>query len=86
MAGIYIPNMKMPKKGHCEIVIIHNDSEVCDFYTRDKISNAIEVLEHGRLIDADAMRSSMPPCYTMEEIVKAFKNAPTVIPADKDGA
>ena len=44
----------------------------------------IAVSDHGRLIDADAMRSEIPPCYTMEEIVKAFKDAPTIIPADKE--
>ena len=55
MSGIYIPNMAIPGKGHCKIVIIHNDTEVCDFYTRDKVSNAIPVPNHGRLIDADEL-------------------------------
>lgn len=96
MAGVYIPGfyMEMPEgclfcplmNGQWQTCKMLGDDADVPLTTRRSDCPLVPVPDHGRLIDADAMRSSMPPCFTMEEIVKAFKNAPTVIPAEKGGA
>lgn len=90
--SILIKGMEMPKEKKITLTIFpdgrvyKNNGERLRGYGEDCIPwKAVPVPSHGRLIDADAMRAQMPPCYTMEEIVKAFKNAPTIIPASEEG-
>ena len=57
----------------------------------------VEVPPHGRLIDADALDSELLsvgvnssiinryPKYKIGEVRAIIKNAPTIIPSDKDG-
>lgn len=56
MAGIYIPNMQMPNK--CEFIYICTDGTVfkgvIGLRERQQIAHAIQISDHGRLIDADA--------------------------------
>lgn len=95
MSGIYIPDMELPKScsdcrfcaGKWCYVIPEYEWQIdsCRPDRRPDWCPLIPVPDHGRLIDADAMRASIPPCYTMEEIVKAFKHAPTILPAEKEG-
>ena len=93
MAGIYIPNLAMPQKGHCRVIIIHNDHEVCDFYTRDKISCAVEVPDHGDLIDSTDYRDEFmegvydlctddPDNFRANAIIDLYDSAPVIIPAE----
>ena len=82
MSGIYIPNEKIPENGFLQLFIYDNGDVQTPLY--GFVGKAINVHDHGRLIDADALRASYPPCFTLDEIVRAFKNAPTIIPADKE--
>lgn len=96
MSGIYIPGMKMPKLGYREIRI-HHDGNVtenpCPEYSyEEKISKAIPVPDHGRLIDADALEADIFQLdwrtgeeYAVGFSEQAIDKAPTIIPADKEG-
>ena len=84
--SILIKGMNLPKEEVA--VIIYSDGEVRT-EGWEKYS-AVEVPEHGRLIDADELKKNgcwFPTGTWMEYAVtmSAINNAPTVIPADKDG-
>ena len=90
---IMIQGVDMPKQGHCKIVIIHNDGDVEDFYTRDKVGCAMQVPPHGDLIDQDDYRDEFmemvydlcnddPDNCRANAIIDLFDSAPTIIPAD----
>lgn len=103
MAGIYIPNMQMPKS--CYDCALQDDecfgSIKCCYAKTWGSANMravdcplVFVPDHGRLIDADALKYTDnfihktmlfggQVVYAQDEI----DNAPTIIPADgKDGA
>ena len=97
MNGIYIPGMEMPKNETEELcIVIRHDGTV--HYPLDlncnKIANAIPVPDHGRLIDADALKVSLAFAEKTGEWVVPVLRAvmiiidemPTIIPTDKDGA
>ena len=77
MAGIYISGMKMPKEGSIEIAILAEGIAIetghtvrvdgKDYYTptlgEKPSTNAIEVPDHGRLIDAQKFAAVMHERY-----------------------
>lgn len=78
MSGIYI-RMKMPIKGY-RLLLIHADGTV---QSADGETTAVSVPDHGRLIDADVLRSKCDDphwCVWMSEI----DDSPTIIPANKE--
>ena len=88
--SLYIKGLDMPLKGHCKIVIIHNDGEVQDFYSRDKVGSATSVPPHGNLKDADEIDFGMAfvggssfARECREAAQRVVDSAPTVIPADE---
>lgn len=99
--SILIRGMEMPKEGFIEIIIRDDGTvqqtgqsyriDGTDYYTpyvgeMPTMFEAVEVPPHGRLIDADELLRA-----TLENFFFYFvprwmvKEAPTVIPADKDG-
>ena len=97
MAGIYIEGMEMPKGKDALTLAITSDGEVL-FVEFDRTIDggiilshadihpvkAIEVPNHGRLIDADALcdlcNNSKLKCVDANDIMRM----PTIIPADKE--
>ena len=61
--GVYIKGMKMPKPGvyTCELGVLDDNTAVLTIYTPinepQKSYTLIPVPEHGRLIDADVMKT-----------------------------
>lgn len=98
MSGIYIPKIHLPEnaEGWEVIIRIQPDGEVLTLQKIHLGIKAVPVPDHGRLIDAsyfdfltedpdndpewDDMRISM---RMLREYVK---DAPSIIPADKEGA
>ena len=94
--SILIKGMEMPKDGCHHMICIYADGTVS---TGGRVYMAVPVPPHGRLIDADAFFKDI--CNSIENMTKlgvgvdadflwaklndALDNAPTVIPADKDG-
>ena len=124
MSGIYIPGMEMPDTcitcplqfgGMCYVQPAEIDEPrvaptVDTCVARADWCPLVEIPDHGRLIDADALRASIKEsideCHkwakevsegemyarvsqslgTFVECSLRIKAAPTIIPADKDGA
>ena len=106
MSGIYIPNMEIPV-GHNEATfgIDADGNPLLAVYTdkniEPEIYYIIPVPDHGRLIDADALRSTMyheafetdsplqkwdSGCWIRYKMFEQMeKAAPTIIPADHFG-
>ena len=88
--GIYIPGMEMPKD--CISCDLQNDYGWCPA-KRDVVDKysfqtcpLIHVAEHGRLIDADAVRAKCGEnAVYADDVYWYMDNAPTIIPADKEG-
>lgn len=89
--GIYIPDVKLPqdKKYKWDLVLhISYDGTVRspwgNLITDGK---AIELPPHGRLIDADALRSNMYDSLTKQFYInqKQIEDALTIVPADPEG-
>lgn len=100
MSGIYIPGLSMPDE-YDSIHILRDGTAVVyrtesiDFY------KAIPVPDHGRLIDADALRQAMyheafeldspmqkwdSGCWIRYKMFERMEeSAPTIIPASKEG-
>ena len=92
--GIYIPGMEMPCEGLMTIIAIGYDGRVFQpieypdehtLYHGTKY-NAIELPPHGRLIDADALRSNMYDSLTKQFYInqKQIENAHTIIPSEEE--
>ena len=98
MSGIYIPGIKMPENcGSCPLFDgVYTHMEDDDMYfcnlgvslnywqyagKEEKYCPLVSVPDHGRLIDADAVDTS----YSDPEVIETLDDAPTIIPADKDG-
>lgn len=86
MSGIYIPGMEMPDNcTRCDYIGL-NVAIGCPVMSgingRAIDCPLIAVPDHGRLIDADAVDTS----YSDPEVIETLNDAPTIIPADKDGA
>ena len=101
MSGIYIPNMEMPKEN--EAITIYCSGDAHRFYVglRETIqkSKAIEVPDHGRLIDGDKLansfredadagwnRFSCPANWSdaFDDVANMVDDEPTIIPASKE--
>ena len=84
--SILIKGMNLPKEEVA--VIIYSDGEVRT-EGWEKYS-AVEVPEHGRLIDADAFREDWlynganEYVYNTNSVLDSIDNEPTVIPADEE--
>ena len=96
MSGIYIPGMEMPKMlagikqgdkvPYIDVRIFADGSAVTSkgerpYFTEYK---AVPVPDHGRLIDADALRHTYYHAPSFPNLCKAINEAPTVIPASKE--
>ena len=86
--SILIKGLKMPKKGECiDIVIIDDGTVVCYDDDDKKIGEAVELPDHGDLIDRDAvLNESKCGEYwweTEEEVPKILNEIPTIIPAER---
>lgn len=89
MSGIYIKGMEMPKS--CDECCCMNPYYGCAFIgavggvygKRSKDCPLISVPDHGNLIDRDMV---LKKAWDVETFVDAVRFAPTIIPADKDGA
>jgi hypothetical protein len=94
--SVLIKGMKMPKKGtYIDIVILDDGTVVC--YDDDKkIGEAVELPDHGDLIDRDELRKSLIDegetvgidgfsidGVTADDVCYAIENAPVVIPTEK---
>ena len=93
MAGIYIPDMEMPindKMEPTEVCVYPNGYAIV-FKERGKLqqyTKAIAVPDHGRCVDAELLTIYMlNEHYNYREVVswKDILEAPTIIPADKEG-
>lgn len=102
MSGIYIPNRPMPE--HCgECFSYHNlfGRDICwcgngrriELYPdkRPDWCPIVPIPDHGRLIDADALKEHFPhdedwdyPVNTNSFVNDLIDGAPTIIPADKE--
>lgn len=104
MSGIYISGMEMPNSCSdcfaelcigsdfgCGIIDFDDANTTCFTRKRRKDCPLIEVSDHGRLIDADAIpwietktiEDNMPVSILIKE---QLESVPIIIPADKDGA
>ena len=89
--SVYIHNMEMPDKcGHCRFANAFDCTVTGSFISTHSIRQPdcplVPVPPHGRLIDADALMENAQYKGT-HDIVNAWDiaNAPTIIPADKEG-
>lgn len=85
MSGIYIKGMEMPKDGSFEVLVVHDNGIVTKgfFPNENEHTKAIFIPDHGDLIDRDMV---LEKAWDVETFVDAVRFAPTIIPADKDGA
>ena len=95
MSGIYIPNAQIPQFGHRISVL----SDGHAYYEDMKnpyldLGEIVPVPDHGRLIDADALAGLFRAKVAGEKglgplmvnlAALCIDNAPTIIPADKEG-
>ena len=95
MSGIYIPGLEMPKIGETITITICDDGIVFEEWKEPgSVFKVFPVPDHGRLIDGDALNYTMlykenwmsgtgveAPAVWRKDI----EDAPTIIPADKDG-
>lgn len=103
--SILIRGMEMPKEGFVEILICYDGTvqqtgksyriDGIDYYTpyvgkMPVMCKAIPVPQHGRLIDADALKIEMMDenldgyqGHSWREVGQIIDDAPTVIPAEE---
>lgn len=87
MSGIYIKGMEMPK--NCVDCRFHKSiyctlTDICTNTAQG--CPLISVPDHGRLIDADALKEEWRNGFHRKIVDALMEDAPTIIPADKDGA
>ena len=84
--SILIKGMKMPIEGTVIAIYKLNDKFYASVHGTE-LCPLIEVPPHGRLIDADALESTLNKMGIWGDArVKGFiKSIPTIIPSDKDG-
>ena len=106
--SLYIPSLNLPPKGQVKMLVLFDDGIVLDNNDGQIQLQAIEVPEHGRLGDLDALTDTIERTdwyhqseeknmvhgansaehqawYKAQDVYVAIDNAPTVIPADKEG-
>lgn len=86
--GVYIKGLKMPRKDHVHVLVIHDDGRCIDEF--GDVFPVTFVPPHGKLIDADALLTNDNPIGKMMvfggEYVYAqteIDNAPTIIEAEE---
>ena len=97
MSGIYLKGLKTPEKNPITVFIypsgkcycLANNIKDIDTFRLLK-TEAVQVPDHGRLIDADALGERMHSYYGYSErlcgeVDDFIISATTIIPADKDG-
>lgn len=94
--SILIKGLKMPKKGECIDIVILDDGTVVYYDDDKKIGEAVELPDHGDLIDRSALmkefaeyvapsnRSDFVPPPNWNDAVSLLGSAPTVIPAERE--
>ena len=85
--SILIKGLEMPTVEHgVRTINIYADGVVTN-YAEDTIATAVPVPPHGRLIDADALveECMKEDGFIAEMLFRKVSNAPTIIPADKEG-
>ena len=97
MSGIYIPGMEMPTTGIYFVSVDNTGGRDKAVATVERMLGnrdvrqivgsfeLVPVPEHGRLIDADALRHTYYHAPSFPNLCKAINEAPTVIPASKEG-
>lgn len=88
MSGIYIKDVAVPKSGYVDVRIFH-DSRATTQTGEHPFYREMDVLEippHGRLIDADELKTAFPCCTSVKTgcVRATINNAPTIIPAEED--
>ena len=81
MSGIYIQT-NIPEKSRT--LLIFKDGRALDVHTGERFM-AIFVPDHGDLIDRDALMKNLGDVEYKGAIKRVLIQAPTVIPADKEG-
>ena len=88
--SILIKGMEMPKNGSCIQIVIDDDGEVYPSVEKcilkmGSIAKAVPVPPHGRMIDADELKTAFPCGESVRtECVRAtIDHAPTVIQTDE---
>ena len=84
MADILIRGMEMPtEKEEARLILITHDGRAVDPHCDEY--EVIEVPDHGRCVDADALTKQFleDNTYFTNEIEYEIKTAPTVIPAEE---
>lgn len=81
MADLLIRGMKLPKNLYGAHIIIKPNGVVQDYMNGAVFAKAIELPEHGRLIDADELEAS-DAILIGEDAWNMVHNAPTVLEAN----
>ena len=98
--SILIKGLEMPKKGTCIDIVILDDGTVVYYDESDKkIGEAVELPDHGDLIDRNMLIGGFADWYIQEspmylgdnkvvaetigDAMKAIEAAPVVIPAER---
>lgn len=93
MSGIYVPDIEMPDEEQSVITVNIYSDGVVYCYDDNAERTAFPVLDHGRMIDADALEKWLIEWYDLKadlsiahflDILKDETVAPTIIPADKE--
>ena len=90
MAGLYIPGLELPERGHCITITI--DGEFCGrgtvraYNSAKVLGEAIPLGEHGDLVDRELIEAKVSRMYFHKEeirgavlVYKKIVNAPAVI-------
>ena len=80
--SILIKGLKMPEDGEFLDLVITADGVVRAYDQEDKkIAEAVEIPDHGDLIDRDVLLSKVQKWYW--EALETVKRMPAVIPAER---
>lgn len=86
--GVYIFGLDMPEEGQMLDISIYPDGKVTLFYDLycKQIATAYQVPEHGRLVDADALKTILENssnALTVFDAIREIDTMPTVIPEEE---
>ena len=91
MSGVYIPGFKKPtSQEQCKFFdYAPFRADYCVLFNTCKGIDKcpiVAVPNHGRLIDADALKEEWRNGFHRKIVDALMEDAPTIIPSDKDGA
>lgn len=79
MAGIYIPGVELPKEGHWLIITHDGEVQYVDFTNPYRVlpEKAMEVPNHGKLVDADVLadRLEKDRTFILHAMMEAHKKS-----------